>query len=67
MGKNKYREHSKVRESRRSWGRWRQCERKDGFDSREEAEEKGKGYKVYKCPHCEKWHRSDPRSILRTF
>lgn len=60
MSKNKYEKQS--REARKRYRRFRTCERKKAFNTREEAQCKNQS--EYQCPYCGKWHRSGKLTTL---
>jgi hypothetical protein len=46
----------------REFRRWKMCERKRKYATREEAFQKGQ--EVYQCKHCGYWHRSGSLASL---
>jgi hypothetical protein len=57
---NKYREHSRA--AQKAAKRLKACESKAAFDTEEAAYQKGQ--RTYRCPHCNKWHRSGAFATL---
>jgi len=51
---NKYKQFS--RQAAKAYRKHRACDRKVGFDSEEEAAQKG--MTTYRCGYCHKWHRA---------
>lgn len=54
MHKNKYKKEAKL--AQKANKKLRMCESKVQFETEELAYQKNQ--KIYKCPYCEKWHRS---------
>lgn len=64
---NKYEKESKraIKKNRKSRRRFLTCDRKRKFETEEEAHNFNKvEAKVYKCPYCNSYHRSEQLNTL---